>query len=476
MHLLLYCSYGVSPLNLFYGENKLAINNHTEPWELQPTICFSEDHAYVGAQIHTPTRNGNFIIRDDGLMRSPPELLHEGITIQPERCTNYPKWSQESINAFRQGNYPITESNELLQQITNTIRTYVDFEDERFYAYLALWYIGTYYHQLFNSYPYIFLNGPAQSGKTKLLTLSSCIAFNAQLSLHMNFAGIFRMVESTRCTLLLDEVEHLGGRMRNPEFRTMLLGGYIKGGNVQRMVRYDRAEDFQPRNYATYSPKMFANIAGIDEVLETRCVVIHTQRSRNNALTRTEVQIDNPEFQQIRDVLFVFMMRNWREIKAEYDGTLEAEGIASRDWQLWRPILSLARYFGGQDLFTTMAAFALEGIADRRLDNADSNENLLIEALIPLVTADGFYRLSEIRTAFVGHLEDGNWVKERYVARLLRSVGFSTRRRRNYGFEYLIEATRVRNLAQAYGIAIGEEGVAGEANEPNANQSEGVVQ
>jgi hypothetical protein len=446
------------------------INNNTEPWELHPTLCFSTDHAYVGVEMHTTTRTGNFIIRDDGLMRSPQELRHEGITLQPERCFNYPKWSPESITTFRAGRAAIVEPNQLLQQLTDVVRSYIDFQDDRFYEYMALWYIGTYYHQIFNSYPFVYLNGPAQSGKTKILTLSSCLAFNAQFSLHMNFVGIFRMVEASRCTLLMDEVEHLGGRMRNHEFRTMLLGGYKKGNYVQRMVRYDHAEDFQPRNYATFSPKMFANITGIDEVLETRCIVIQTQRSANHTLTRTEVQIDNPEFQQIRDILFVFMMRHWRDIKQAYDETTDAEGIADRDWELWRPILALASYFGGENLVAKMNALALEGIADKILDNADSHENLLIESLTPLVTADGYYRLSEIKEAFVGHLEDGNWVRERYVGRLLRDLGFTNRRRRNYGYEYLLEVARIRNLAETHGIIVGEDGAQGEATQEMTTQ------
>jgi len=275
----------------------------------------------------------------------------------------------------------------------------------------------------------------------------------------MNPCGIFRMVEANRCTLLIDEIEHLTGRMRNEEFKQMLRGAYKKGAPVQRMIKPYKAEDHQPRDYATYSPKMLANISGMDDTLEQRCITIRTQRSPNKAITRTEVQIDSNDFQEMRDRQFVCMMQNWKKVRQAYAETIEAEGIEARNWELWRPIIALAQAFGGTDLANCMKILALECIHDRKLDNADTVENILIESLLVIAKEDRYYALAEIKKEFASHIENGTWVTERYVGRLLRTLGFNEKRRINIGFQYRIQPAKVEQLAQSYGITINEDSV-----------------
>jgi hypothetical protein len=435
-----------------------------EHWiKVHPALDFVDDHAYIGIKTHTRAGVKNVLVRDDRVVIDCQlhNLINQNITLEPPKCFNYPKWSEQSANAFAKGTDPVVEPAQLFQDIKTMFTTYIDLDNPKFYDFLALWNIGTYYHQLFDSYPYVFLNGPTESGKSKTLDLCSCISFNGRFSLNMNPVGIFRLVDNSKCTLILDELENLNGRMRNPLFRTMLLGGYKKGGNVQRFMRNENIGEYEPRDYATYSPKMLANIAGMDNVLESRCITIHTQRSYNPAITRITVELDNPVFQQIRDNLFVYMMNSWKEVRQVYKETQEAEGITARAWELWRPILALAKHFGGEDLVNQMKTLALECVAEIELDNADLIENLLVESLLPTITADGYYALSSIKEELVQHLEDGAWVKERYVGRLLRNLGFANKRRRNYGYEYFIEVAKIRQLAQTHGIPLGVDGVGG---------------
>jgi len=458
-------------------------NIENQQWKvIHPALDFDQEHAYVGIKKHTLRGFITFLVRDDGELINclNNDLIEHNIILVPSKCSQYPKWSNESIKAFENRELTATEPHQLFNDLRTLFTKYIDLQNQKFYDYLALWHIGTYFYQLFTSYPYVFLNGPAQSGKTKLLTLSSCVAFNGKFSLQMNPCGIFRIIEKSRCTLAIDELEEeFTGRMRNPEFRKMLLGGYKKGGFVQRMIRDEDTADYEPRDYATYSPKMLANIAGMDNVLESRCLTILMQRSANPVITRSQVDIDNPLFQQIRDKIFVFMMKNWKSIKRGYSETEVVQGIIGRDWELWQPIFVLANFCGGNILLDDMKTLAIEQIAERRLSNADTHENLLIETMLSIVTEDDYFRLSHIKEELGSHLENNGWLSEQYVARLLRRFGFTQRRRRNYGYEYFIETGKVRQLAQNLGlIAEREEGVPGEhlTEQPNDNQQTGDTQ
>jgi hypothetical protein len=425
---------------------------------IHPALDFVAEHAYVGVKRNTRVGPTSCLIRDDGqqIPCSQHEMDRLNICLVPLRCINYPKWSDQSITAFTNGTAPIIETNQLFQQVKQLFTIHVEHPNPKLYDLLALWNIGTYYFPLFISYPYVFMNGQTESGKSKTLNLCTCISFNGQFSLNMNPPNIFRLINESRCTLILDELEHqLTGRMRNQQFTTMLNGGYTKLGVVQRLTYNEDTGEYESRNYATYSPKMLANIVGMDYVLESRCITIHTQRSYNPTITRTAVDIDDPVFQQIRDAQFVYMMRNWKTIKQVYDETLEAEGITGRNWELWRPILALAKHFGGDNLVVQMKALAAECIVEGTLDNSDSNENLLIETLLSVVKEDGFYKLSQIREEFVSHMEDSNWKPNaRYVGKLLRTLGFKEKRRRNYGFEYLLKVEKIKQLAKDHGISV----------------------
>ena len=437
------------------GMKNMSTSNQTTRTEiLHPSIAFKE-HAYVGAQGNARNGNRDILLRDDGqvITCSPITLFQYGITLQPSRCFHYHRLSDDCITAFTSRTATIMEPNQLFQEVKTQFLTYLDLNNQRFYDFLTLWVIGTYYHQLFNSYPYVYMNGPTNSGKSKTLELCSCIAFNGRLSLHTNPVGIFRMIDESRCTLLLDELEHLTGRMRNQQFRTMLLGGYRKGGYVQRMIRSNELGDYEPRDYETYSPKMLANITGMDNVLEQRCITLLTIRSVNPTITRTAVEFDNPAFQGIRDSQFLYMMNNWRVIRQAYRETESVEGIIGRNWELWQPILALATHFGGTEIRDSMITLALECIAERSMDDVDSHERLLLEVLISLVTEDNYYRLAAVKEEFASHLENSSWLSEQYVGRLLRRFGFVVRRRRNYGYEYFIEEERVSLLSQNYGVA-----------------------
>ena len=180
----------------------------------------------------------------------------------------------ESLDNINSSPVTIKDFYELLLPI---IKFWSDFDDIQ-QKIVAIWIIGTYAHDKFNSYPYLFLNAMKQSGKSRLLRLLSVICKRGKLISNITEAGLFRMpVINKGTTLCIDEVEDLS----SPEkaiIRGLLNTGYKKGVYIPRVKRLLNGE-FTIEELSVYTPIALANITGINDVLEDRCITILLERS-----------------------------------------------------------------------------------------------------------------------------------------------------------------------------------------------------
>ncbi|MHA1829699.1 MAG: hypothetical protein ACTSX6_13755, partial [Candidatus Heimdallarchaeaceae archaeon] len=283
----------------------------------------------------------------------------------------------------------------------------------------------------------------------------SCICFNSIPSANMSVACIYRLIQNARCSLFIDETEQLSTPHRAGEFRNILLCGYRKGQNTYRNIRTPNG-NYEPRAFEVYSPKMLANIEGLEDVLASRCITIIMQRSLNEEITNREIDIDDPVWQEIRDAIYPFLMRNWREIGQTYTELENTTSLRNRDWELWKPILSLAKFFS-DEVFERMKRLAVERTEENRMEHLDTDETVLVEVLLSMVTEDDFYSLRDIRNRIRLYLDDGNWFSERRIGNLLRRLGFSERRRTGSGFQYFLRVSDIEDCARRLDIVeVGE--------------------
>lgn len=83
-----------------------------------------------------------------------------------------------------------------------------------------------------------------------------------------------------------------------------------------------------------------------------------------------------------------------------------------------------------------------------------TEEQVLMETLLSLVTDDDFYKLKEIRDAMASRLDSGGWLDPRRVARLLRTLGFTETRRMAQGTEFKFEVEKVKDAARRLGVSV----------------------
>jgi len=445
--------------------------------KIHPALDFTSDHAYVGQLLPWGEPEGeqevllSLIIDDRETIPCNQNILEEnGLNIVTPSFAFELRWSLNGIKNFIEGEEAVDPA-QLFELVKGSFRTYIELLDERLYVFLALWNIGTYFFPLFNTYPYVYVGGIKESGKTKLLTLCHCIAFNSVFSGNMSTAVVYRLVQDARCSMFIDETEMLSNRYRARDLRNILLSGYKKGQRTYRNRKTTNG-NFVPQSFEVYGPKMLANIEGLEDVLGSRCIKIIMKRGLNREITNREVDINDLVWQQVRDLLYPFLMGNWRDIKQTYSELENDADLLNRDWELWKPIFALAKFFGGSNdgLYEEIKGLALEKIAENQGENSSSHEVVLVEALASLVDEDGFYPLRGIKDEMSGVLGNGGWLRERFVGGLLRRLGFSNKRRVGSGTEYFLRVSEVRDWALRLGISVDSEG--SELSEGNSERGE----
>jgi hypothetical protein len=156
-------------------------------------------------------------------------------------------------------------------------------------------------------------------------------------------------------------------------------------------------------------------------------------------------------------MVYPFLMKNWKAVKQKYAELQNDNILQNRDWELWRPILSLAQFFDNTTLFQGIRALAIEKAAESQYTTSELCEIVLAETLQSIVNHDDFYRLADIKLEMCRHLEDHDYLSSRHVGNLLKRLGFTQSRRVGSGYQYFLQVSRVKALARSLGVSEGSE-------------------
>ena len=313
--------------------------------EFTPAQCFVKDIAYVTvprlARLENKVISCPYVITSEReyFPLKEEELQKRGLFTIKELIIDECRWSEKSIKAYLENDASVNPF-EVFSRIKEQFRFYIDFKDQRDATLLALVAIGTYFHQLFSSFPYIFLNGTKQCGKTKASELITSLAFNGIMSVSITGAYLFRQIDSHHSTFALDESEQLEFKNLAEDYRNMLLSGYKKGAKAHRIERVN--ERHMRFSYDIYSPKIISNVGGIEDILGDRCITVYLVRSKNPAIANREIRYDDQRLRSIRDDLYVLALTHHRQLGQIYS-EVTSNGLLGREWELWKPIYALAR-------------------------------------------------------------------------------------------------------------------------------------
>lgn len=227
----------------------------------------------------------------------------------------------------------------LLDEIAATVRGYVVLGENEAVS-LALWSVATHAFDAFRVFPRLFATSPEKGcGKSTLLDVIARLVPRPLSAANITAAAVFRVIESARPTLLLDEADSFA--RDNEDLRGVLDAGHRRDGAVIRTV----GDDHQPRQFSCWAPVALAAIGRLPGTIEDRSIIVRLRRRRPEEMIES-LRLD-------RAGVLDELARKAARWAADHSAPLATtdpkmpSSIYNRAADNWRPLLAVAECAGG---------------------------------------------------------------------------------------------------------------------------------
>ncbi|MCI0714381.1 MAG: toprim domain-containing protein [Chloroflexi bacterium] len=436
---------------------------------LSPALGFTEDTALVTVSIMERTARNRLNIQPY-LVTSQRELRRlddaqiieldgkeAALRVIPEGTEFLMRWRYRDIQRFLEGE--TVDPTQVFLAVHDLFTKHIDFTSDVDASIVTLWVIGTYFYTGFMAYPYLALNGPKNSGKSTVLSVAKPLAFNMVTSSDLTGPSLFRLIHQNACSVGIDEAERYHNP-RDPEMqqiRQLLNSGYKPGMPAIRLM----GDDMKPKAFDVYSPKMLANIMGLEDILASRCIAIPMRR------TNRKMPVFPPTYDgaPIRHLLYTLALTHFREIQHNYRHRPELHRLNNRSHELWSPLVALAAFFE--------EAGQLEGLVES-IQEAAERDVVLSEGKALSPREEAILQSLELLTR--DREDDTTWVKAvdlraqvrellvipedkmgsaQWVGHIMKRLQLTDRTRRKAysgGQMYLIQRKQVEDMMDRYEV------------------------
>jgi len=372
------------------------------------------------------------------------------------------RWKYHDIKNYLKSTEEKQDVVDIFQECSQLYEKYLDFKEPFAASMLSIWTIGTYLYQVFDAYPYIFLTGEKGSGKTKTHNVFNYLCFNAIASSDMSPAILFRTVESSGGTILIDEAEKIKDPKVSQDFRLLLNAGYKKGGMAHRA----KPDTFEPQSFNIYSPKAIANIKGLEDVLESRCVTIVMLRTRNKEISNRSINDRCEDWFAIRDKLYRTSLDWFQEIRNIYfEKQKSIDFIYGRAAELWLPILSITelidRFMPG--IYPVIKEYCLTKVKEQDYETDAWTEAVIRTVKYLINSGQVSFKIKTIKENIKLFLEteaDEHMPTSQWIGYCLKRLGFgNSKNRKKVGGNvvFTIELSEILDVMERLGIQDEEE-------------------
>lgn len=375
------------------------------------------------------------------------------------------QWLEETEKSNPKGLYDLQQSQ---------TEKYLDFEHENDYVYFNLWNIATYFYELFGAFPYNDYTGTKRAGKTKALEFQSHVCFNAILTADISGSSLFRTIEGTGATVLLDETEAFKNQKNEQaqQVRTLLLEGFLKDKFAIR-TEGSSNNGFDVASFNLYSPKSMGHISTLDDVLQDRCIELLMLRSKNKNKLNTWPTKRDTNFVKIRNLCYRLFLDYGDEIFDLQEEARNLLNVSGRELQVWTPIITMASFFdkhGCKFLINSIQEKITKTSGERQTTDEQGNKELKVlkfidEKILPVVKGVVGQKKNQIGwiiiTEIYKRLADGDTAKEYeinldfYKQKQLREdlhrIGFKQERKEG-GFSWEITDETVKSAKERLGM------------------------
>lgn len=294
----------------------------------------------------------------------------------------------------------------------------------------------------FEVVPYLRFVGPPSSGKSRALSVLGAICYRAtMLGASPTGAAIFRIVDKTRGTLLIDESD-VSGAAAN-DLMSILRAGYQRGRPIPRQT----GAQYSTELFDAFGPKVLAGTRNLpDSALESRIITLPMHSGAGGTMpTHLALAQFEREARHLRNQLLRFRFEQAGSIFPDETVQGECSGRVAQIIATLTPFNQSAKFRRQLIAFLTDATD--EGLAD-------SEEAAIVEALQAVAVNRASVPLPAVAAAARRILAGRNshaMLTNKTVASNLRSIGLGVDR--SHGQRVVrVNPVVLQSLAQRYGV------------------------
>jgi hypothetical protein len=395
--------------------------------------AFFEDDFKLYEQIYRPDDKTSAFIFYDTVTGDVGEITHVGkihpIELQHNEADTV-GLPENALNFYAQYKNDNDAEADLLTEVDAFLYKYVDL-DPNFRTLAASYILLSWLFDRFYTIPYLRVQGDFGSGKSRTLDVVGGLCYRSiNVSGATSAAGIFRIIDRWRGTLILDESDFRYSDETVDLIRILNMG-FEKNRSVLRVNSDNTGID----HFSTFGPKLIASRKKFaDEALESRCISTITRQTERTDIPFSLGKHFFEERNQLRKKLLMYRLKNWEQIDPEiFDIDVKCE---PRLKQISLPFFIL--FSKNKELLNEFKSF-IEGFQRELVeDRATSIHGQVVGALFDLfdesdrrtetvVSVSDVIHVTTVTPGQISDKLDQKDLKPIRVGNILKSVGLRTR-------------------------------------------------
>ena len=241
---------------------------------------------------------------------------------------------------------------------------------------IALWVVMTWLHDRLEISTFLNITSATKRcGKSLLLDVISDLVCRSMPTSNVTSAALFRIIEQSAPTLLLDEVDQTFAKKDITDLRAVINGSQRrKLAYVLRCV----GDDHEPRWFGTWCPKTLAGIGDLPDTVRDRALVIRLERRPAGVATSRWRDRDRVQIARLQQQIVRWTSDHMAAILAARNEVAFPAVLHDRARDAWEALLAIGDIAGddwaGPDGRAQRACRHVAGDAD---DDLGAREQLL---------------------------------------------------------------------------------------------------
>jgi uncharacterized protein DUF3631/uncharacterized protein DUF3854 len=246
----------------------------------------------------------------------------------------------------------------LLDELKQLVLDHVVIDQKSAFA-VALWIVLTFVEEYADYMPMLTLISPVKRcGKSTLLAVLNRLVRKPCPVASMSPSSLFRTIEKSRPTLLIDETDLL--LKDNEDFRLILNSGHSR--DMAFAVRTNPVT-LEPERFNTWAPKALAAIGKLPDTIMDRSILISMQRREKDAKIKKLRDADIEHFDRLRQQLWRWRLDHGSKL-AKLRPSIP-DSLNDRAGDNWFSLLAIATQISNECyLKACEAALGVTGIDD----------------------------------------------------------------------------------------------------------------